>query len=89
MLENTENRPKSTSVLHGPGSLLCPGPPSVDPHAREGRQRAWCNVNVFQSLGFSVESEQATSLFESTLFGELTEVFMKKHLQSKSRGTAT
>ena len=47
------------------------------------------NLTIFESLAFSVESEQPTSLFESTSMGALTEVLMKKHLQSTSRGGAT
>jgi GNAT superfamily N-acetyltransferase len=46
------------------------------------------NVTVFESLGFSVESEQPTCLFESTSVGDLTEVHMRKRLQSRSRGGA-
>ena len=47
------------------------------------------NVAIFESLGFSVESEQPTSLFESTSRDALTEVLMKKHLQPGSSGGAT
>ncbi len=47
------------------------------------------NLTIFESLGFSVESEQPTSLFESTSLGALTEVLMKKHLQPNSRDGAT
>ena len=47
------------------------------------------NVAIFESLGFSVESEQPTSLFESASGDALTEVLMKKHLQPGSCGGAT
>ena len=47
------------------------------------------SLTIFESLGFSVVSEQPTSLFESTSPGALTEVLMKKPLQSRSRDGTT
>lgn len=39
------------------------------------------NAPIFQSLGFSVVSEEPATLFEAVNGGELTEVFMRKTLQ--------
>ena len=43
------------------------------------------NVDVFQRLGFLVESEELTTLFESDRFSALSEVVMKKDLARENQ----
>jgi ribosomal protein S18 acetylase RimI-like enzyme len=42
------------------------------------------NVELFQRLGFLVESEEPTTLFESDRFPELSEVGMRKDIDRKN-----
>ena len=40
------------------------------------------NVAIFERLGFVVESEKPTALFESDTFAELSEVVMVKEIRA-------